>query len=275
LTRGVARTGLVLTLGVGSILASASPGAGAVVAHPSPERSEAAFLKAAESAVASGDINSAVAFYRRAADIAPKDPAPLVALGALMSKTGALGGAVEADRQALARAPGDWRLELELGRLALRLDQPGPAIARFAAVQREHPQAAALNGLGVAYDLSGDHAQARKAYEDGLKLSPDDATLRNNLGLSEALAGDYPAAIATLSALADSPQTSTRYRLNLALAYGLAGDQARAAAASRRDLGEAEIASNARYYQTLRALDDHARSEAILGGVVEDPTAAR
>jgi Flp pilus assembly protein TadD len=230
-----------------------------------PRRSEDAFIKAAEAAAAAGDINSASAFYQRAAQLAPKDPQPLADLGALMAKTGAPAQAFEAYRAALARAPSDWRIDMELGRLALRLDRPQDALARFEAVSQAHPQVAAFNGIGVAQDLLGDHIAAQRAYQEGLKTSPEDPTLRNNLGLSEALAGDYAAAVATLSALTASPHATPRYRLNLALVYGLAGQDEAAAAAARDDLGESEIANNRRYYQTLRALGDRARAAAILG----------
>ncbi len=239
----------------------ATPG----LVRDTPEKSEDAFIKAAEAAADAGDLNSASAFYQRAAQLAPKDPKPLADLGALMAKTGSLPAAVEAYRAALARAPSDWRIELELGRLALRLDRPQDALSHFEAVKHAHPQAAAYNGIGVTEDLLGDHAAAQNAYKEGLKDTPDDPTLRNNLGLSQGLAGDYTAAIATLSALTASPHATARYRLNLALIYGLAGQDDAAAAAARDDLGQAEITSNRRYYQTLRALGDHARAEAILG----------
>ena len=234
--------------------------------HVSPQKSEDAFMKAAEAAAKNGDVNSAIAFYRKAAELAPKDPAPMAELGDLMDHTGSLGGAVEAYRAALARAPNAWRISLELGRLALKLDRPQDAVARFETAASQHPEAAAYNGLGVSLDLTGQHARAQTAYQQGLKLSPIDMTLRNNLGLSQALAGDYPAAIATLSALAAEPQAAPRYRLNLALAYGLSGDDDKAAQAAHEDLGQDQIASNRRYYQVLRSLGDRARSEAILGG---------
>ncbi len=250
------------------ILALAGAPAGIAASGPvrdTPQKSEEAFIKAAEAAAEAGDLNSASAFYQRAAQLAPKDPAPLADLGALMAKTGGLAAAVEAYRGALARSPSDWRIDLELGRLALRLDRPQDALSHFEAVKHAHPQAAAFNGLGVTEDLLGDHAAAQRAYKEGLRDTPDDPTLRNNLGLSQALAGDYTGAIATLSALTASPHATARYRLNLALVYGLAGQDDAAAAAARDDLGEAEIASNRRYYQTLRALGDHARAAAILG----------
>ncbi len=253
--------GLTLTVLAGPVAGFAAPG----LVRDTPQKSEDAFIKAAEAAAEAGDLNSASAFYQRAAQLAPKDPKPLADLGALMSRTGGLAAAVEAYRGALARAPSDWRIDLELGRLALRLDRPEEAFSHFEAVKRTHPQAAAFNGLGVTEDLLGDHAAAQRAYEEGLKTAPDDPTLRNNLGLSQALAGDYVAAIATLSALTASPHATPRYRLNLALVYGLAGQDDAAAAAARDDLGETEIASNRRYYQTLRALGDHARAAAILG----------
>lgn len=230
-----------------------------------PQRSEEAFIKAAEAAAEAGDLNSASAFYQRAAQLAPKDPKPLAELGALMAKTGGLAAAVEAYRGALARSPSDWRIDLELGRLALRLDRPQDALGHFETVKRAQPQPAVYNGIGVADDLLGDHAAAQSAYRQGLRETPGDPTLRNNLGLSQALAGDYAAAIATLSALTASSHATARYRLNLALVHGLAGQDDAAAAAARDDLGEAEIASNRRYYQTLRALGDHSRAAAILG----------
>jgi Flp pilus assembly protein TadD len=233
--------------------------------HDTPQRSEEAFIRAAEAAAQASDLNSASAFYQRAAQLAPKDPKPLADLGALMARTGALAAAVEAYRGALARSPSDWRIELELGRLALRLDRPQDALGHFETVKRTQPQPAVYNGIGVTEDLLGDHAAAQSAYREGLRETPDDPTLRNNLGLSQALAGNYSAAIATLSALTASPHASARYRLNLALVYGLAGQDDAAAAAARDDLGDAEIASNRHYYQTLRALGDHARAAAILG----------
>jgi Flp pilus assembly protein TadD len=258
-----------------TVLALLGPGhAPAAMGRASPQQTEDAFIKAAQAAAGAGDLNSAVAYYRRAAEAAPKDPAPLAALGDLMARTGALGGAVEAYRGAAARAPADWRFDLELGRLALRLNRPQDALTHFETVRREHPEPAAWNGLGVSYDLMGDHARAQDAYGEGLKAAPGDATLRNNLGLSQALAGNFPEAIATLSALVSSPQASTRYRLNLALAYGLAGDDEKAAGAAREDLGQADIDSNRQYYQTLRALGDHGRSEAILGAGSATPSPA-
>ncbi len=251
-----------------SLIVLAGAPAGLAASGPvrdTPQKSEEAFIKAAEAAAEAGDLNSASAFYQRAAQLAPKDPKPLADLGALMAKTGGFAAAVEAYRSALARSPSDWRIDLELGRLALRLDRPQDALGHFETVKRTHPQAAAYNGIGVTEDLLGDHVAAQRAYDEGLKVAPDDATLQNNLGLSQALAGDYSAAIATLSTLTASPHATARYRLNLALVYGLAGQDDAAAAAARDDLGEAEIASNRRYYQTLRALGDRARAAAILG----------
>lgn len=251
---------------VAAVLGLLGPGrALAAMGRASPQQTEDAFIKAAQAAAGAGDLNSAVAYYRRAAEAAPKDPAPLAALGELMAREGSLGGAVEAYRGAAARSPADWRYDLALGRLALRLNRPQDALTHFETVRREHPEPAAWNGLGVSYDLMGEHDRAQGAYGEGLKAAPGDATLRNNLGLSQALAGHFPEAIGTLTALVASPQASTRYRLNLALAYGLAGDDEKAAAAAREDLGQSDIDSNRRYYQTLRALGDHARSEAILG----------
>ncbi len=98
-----------------------------------------------------------------------------------------------------------------------------------------------------------------------MKLAPNDLSIRNNYGLSQALSGDYRAAIATLSAVASDPRSTARYRQNLALAYGLSGDNVNASIAARKDLNDADSASNQRYYAILRGMDDRARTKAIMG----------
>jgi Flp pilus assembly protein TadD len=152
-----------------------------------------------------------------------------------------------------------------MGRLALALDRPQEALSDFQAAAGQSPSAVAWNGIGVAHDAAGDHRTAQLDYRKGLAIKPQDNALRNNLGLSQALAGDYSAAIATLQALLAQPGASAGERLNLALVYGLAGDDDKAASIAREVLGEADNASNLKYYALLRSMDDRSRTRAILG----------
>ena len=96
----------------------------------------------------------------------------------------------------------------------------------------------AHNGLGVAYDFTGQHEAAQEAYRAGLELAPDSMLLRNNLGLSLALSGQHAEGIELLRKVVDEPGAKARNRQNLALAYALAGDLVAAERISRLDLDE-------------------------------------
>jgi Flp pilus assembly protein TadD len=232
---------------------------------PSAERAAAAFLRAGDMAQAQGEFASAVEFYRRAADLTPKATVPLVKLGGALEASGNYGQAYDTYSTAKARDPSDWRVDLALGRLAIRLNRLEQAADALEAALRLHEDPEIWAVLGVAHDAMGDHVRAQADYKAGLEKAPQDLLLKNNLGLSQALAGDYAAAIRTMKALVAEPGASARNRLNLALVYGLAGEDDKAAQAARQDLGEADSANNRKAYALLRAMDDKARTRAILG----------
>jgi Flp pilus assembly protein TadD len=261
---GLFQTALAVTLVMGGA-ALADPAVTDVPGHPPAQRTAAAFMRAGDLAMADGEVASAIAFYQRAADLAPKDAAPDMRLGEALAKSGAVAAAFEAYGEAHIRDPRSASIDLALGRLALTLGRPQEAMRQFEAAGRQHEDAAVWNGMGVAQDALGDHAAAQQDYRKGLALKPADASLRNNLGLSLALAGQYPAAIATLSELAAEPGAQAGERLNLALVYGLSGDDEKAAQAARGVLGEADNAANRKSYALLRAMDDRSRTRAILG----------
>ena len=236
--------------------------------HVTPEKSSAALMRAGDGAMQEKQYNSAIAFYRQAAMLAPKSTGPLRAMAGALSAAGAAPDAFETWRQVLLREPGDWQANVELGRLAIRLARPTEAIGFLETARKMRDDPSVEGALGVARDSMGDHAGAQASYRAGLALAPTSAPLRNDLGLSLALAGKYPEAISVLTALAADPTASARNRLNLALVYGLAGDDAKAAAAARRDLGEKDNAANQDYYRMLRGLDDKARTQAVLAGQI-------
>jgi Flp pilus assembly protein TadD len=234
--------------------------------HISPEKSEAALLKAGDIARDGGDLRSAGELYRQAATIAPKDPVPYDHLGAALFKSGAYAEAFEALRSSLARDPDNFVANRRLGKLALALGKPDQALAYFQAAEKMHgDDPLILNGIGVAQDALGDHTRAQVEYRKGMKLAPENLAIKNNYGLSLALAGDYRAAIATLSAVVADPRATAQNRQNLALAYGLAGDDINASVAARKDISDSDSASNQRYYAVLRAMDDRKRTQAVLG----------
>ena len=240
-----------------------------LVSRLTPDQNMATLMKVADSTRAGGDPATAVSLYRRAHEIAEKDPLPLSRLGETLAQMQSYTEAADAYRAALALSPDDADLHRGMGNVLLALGKPQVALAHLEMAAAKKPDDARIyNALGVAHDLSGRHDLALQDYRRGLSLAPDQLSLRNNLGLSQALAGDYNGAISTLSELVARPGATARNRQNLALVYGLAGDTDHAASVARTDLDESAVRNNLSYYTLLRSLDDVGRTAAILGADV-------
>ncbi len=263
---------LTVMLALAGCTSSQWAGSQASGADPSkltPEQNEAALIKVADQTRAGGDLGTAVTIYKRAHEMANRDPVPLAKLAETLVQMQAYNDAVEVYRAALALKDDDADLHRGLGNVLLALGKPQLAQAQLEAAAAKSPSDARVyNGLGVAYDLTGRHDLAQQAYRKGLGLAPEQLSLRNNLGLSQALGGDYAGGIATLSEVVTQPGASARNRQNLALVYGLSGDNVHAASVARRDLDEQAVRSNLAYYALLRSLDDVGRTAAILGADV-------
>jgi len=222
-------------------------------------------LRVADSTRESGDPAAAVPLYRRAHKLAPEDPRPLIALAETLVEIGAYDDAAEVWVQALRLDDMNARALRGYGNTLVALGQPQLAMTRFAAANELEPDPATYNGMGVAYDVMGDAANAQDSYRDGLVLAPDDVSLQNNLGLSLALDGQYDEALALLEPIGLAPGATARQRQNLALAYGLNRDYEMAERLGRLDLDEVAVRQNLAYYDTLRGIDDHARKVAAVG----------
>lgn len=141
--------------------------------------------------------------WQVAANLAPEDPNPLLALGAFQFQRGETAAAEQSFAAAQALAP----------------DLPE-----------------AYNNLGLIYARQGQHEQAIAAFDQALALEPGIAATEHNLGLSLQAMKAYDEAIVHYqAALALSePQTSTL--VNLAVAYYETGDPIKAADAAREAL---------------------------------------
>jgi Flp pilus assembly protein TadD len=212
-----------------------------------------------------GDLPNAVGVYRRAAEMAPQDPAPLIAAGDVLLQMDVINEAIVSYHAALVR-PGETRgAQIGLAKAFLKSGKPELALAPLSKVMEETPEDPKLLLLmGVTKDLADQHQEAQTYYRDGLARAPGDAALTVNLALSLALSGDYANAVTVLQPVAAGPRASPHERQTLALIYGLKGNPAEAARLSRIDLDDAAVEQNLAYYQTLRELPPEARSRAIL-----------
>jgi len=230
-----------------------------------PTPSAATLMRIGAAARSGGDLPNAVGVYRRAAEMAPQDPAPLIAAGDTLLEMGSVNEAIVSYNAALVR-PGDTKgAQMGLARAFLKTGKPELALAPLTRVYDDTPEdPRLLLLLGVTKDLAGDHAAAQEYYRGGLARAPGDPALSTNLALSLALSGEYTTAIAVLQPVAMAPTASPQERQSLALIYGLKGDTAEAARLGRIDLDEATVQHNLAYYQTLRELSPEARNRAIL-----------
>jgi Flp pilus assembly protein TadD len=224
-------------------------------------------MRIGAAAQSGGDLPNALGVYRRAAEMAPVDPAPLIAAGDVLLQMGSVNEAIVSYHSALVK-PGDTHLaQVGLAKAFLKTGKPQLALEPLSKALEESPDdPKLLLLLGVTKDLAGQHWEAQTYYRDGLVRAPGDPALTVDLALSLALSGSYPNAISVLQPLAISAAGTAQERQTLALIYGLNGNTAEAARLGRIDLDDASVEHNLAYYQSLRELSPEARSQAILSG---------
>ena len=224
-------------------------------------------MRIGAAAQSGGDFPNAVGVYRRAAEMAPQEPAPLIAAGDVLLKMGSVNEAIVSYNAALTR-PGDTQgAQVGLAKAFLKTGKPEFALAPLSKAMEATPDdPKLLLLLGVTRDLARQHWEAQAHYRDGLARAPGDPALTVNLALSLMLSGNYPNAISVLQPLAMSPAGSAQERQTLALIYGLNGNVAEAGRVGRIDLDDASVAHNLAYFQSLRELSPEARGLAILSG---------
>jgi Flp pilus assembly protein TadD len=224
-------------------------------------------MRIGAAAQSGGDLPNALGVYRRAAEMAPQDPAPLIAAGDVLVQMGSVNEAIVSYNAALVR-PGDTQgAQVGLAKAFLKTGKPELALSPLSKALEASPDDPKLLLLqGVTQDLAGRHVEAQAYYRDGLVRVPGNPALTVNLALSLALSGNYPNALAVLQPLAMSPAGSAQERQTLALIYGLNGNTAEAARLGRIDLDDVSVEHNLAYYQSLRQLSPEARSQAILSG---------
>ncbi|MBE7213289.1 MAG: tetratricopeptide repeat protein, partial [Gluconacetobacter diazotrophicus] len=169
-------------------------------------RDPRAMMHIADTASASGDQNTAAAFYRRAVVLRPDDPAPALGLARSLAAQNRTGEAVAVLQDALPRMDGADanRLRAALGQLLIAAHRPSEAVAVLrVALARTPDVPALLIGLGVALDANRDFPAAQDAYRRALAIEPNSIAARNDLALSTALNGDPAGALAALQALRD------------------------------------------------------------------------
>ena len=224
-----------------------------------------ALMRIGTAARSGGDLVNALGVFRRAAEVDPLNPAPLVAAGDVLLAMGSVNEAIVTYNNALFRDQQYQPALIGLAKADLKTGKPALAMEPLSKAYAQSPDdPKVLLLLGVTKDLSGEHSEAQAWYRRGLAAAPGDPALSVNLSLSLALSGDYTSAIGILQPVAMARIGSPQERQTLALIYGLRGSVAEAARLNRIDLDDASVEHNLAYYATLRELSPEARSRAIL-----------
>lgn len=182
-------------------------------------------LNVATAALQGGSPEIALQVAHRILTSDANNEAALVVQGDALT---ALGRPVEATasyNKALAILPRSTGAHIGLGRLSLA-SAPARSEALFMDALRQEPRnTIALNDLGVARDLQGNHAGAQEAYRQALGVNPDLASAEVNLALSLSMTGDSAHAIAMIRPLAEDPGASAKVRQDFAAVLAMSGDR--------------------------------------------------
>lgn len=184
----------------------------------------------------------------------PRDAEAGVQLSAALRGMGKHAEAIGAAEAVLTLKPDHVDGLLELARAQIARGQAFHAIAPTRQAQLLAPRDwRAPSLLGVAYEAVDRAPEARTAWEQALRLSPDNPGVLANLALSWAAAGDLPRAEGLLRRAALRPEAGVKVRQNLALVLGLQGKTAEAERLIRDDLPPEQAAANLAWLRAAAA----------------------
>ncbi len=177
------------------------------------------------------------AFWQREVNVDPQDIQAGLKLSQALRAIGRNDEAATAAEHVLVLHPGNVEGLVELARSDIARNQGFYAIdpaqrAAAAAPKDWRPQSL----LGVAYDQVGRTADARAAWEQALKLSPNNPAILSNLAMSWFSSGDMAKAEPLLRQAVAQPGVTLQERQNLALVLGMEGRMAEAEEILRQDL---------------------------------------
>jgi Flp pilus assembly protein TadD len=182
-------------------------------------------------ATASASVPRSEADWRRDLDVYgqryrsdPKDAEAALRYGAALRGTGQRAQATAVLEQAAIVHPSNTALLAAYGRAQV---DNGNYQQGFDTLGRAHtpdnPDWHILSIQGTALDRLGRHEEARRYYDNALKIRPDEPSVLSNLGMSYLLSKQLANAEETLRRAHDGDRANRQIRQNFALAIGLQG----------------------------------------------------
>lgn len=198
-------------------------------------------LNVARAALSAGSPDIALNVANGVLAKEPGNAAALLTKADALSLLGRLDEAEVSYAHALVAAPDSVDIKIGLGRLRLHSNPAAAQVLFLSVLEREPRNKVALNNLGIAYDLQGEHASAQAAYRRALGADPTMRAAEVNLALSLALSGKAGDAVDILRPLASGPDASRRIRHGLAAALAMSGDKQAAARILSGDLTSEQV----------------------------------
>jgi Flp pilus assembly protein TadD len=205
------------------------------------------------------DPLSRATFWQREVGLDPADTEASIGLSAALRALGKYDEAADTADRALLAAPKNVEVLLESARDHIAAGHGFYAIQPLKDAETLAPKDWRPRSLmGVALEQSERPDEALIAYNDALKLSPNNPAALSNLALFYATRGDTAQAESLLRRAAADPRATSQERQNLALVLGLDGKTAEAERLMRQDLPPESADANLNY---------------LKGGVSPHPTA--
>lgn len=185
------------------------------------------------------------AFWAREFDLDPADAQAGVRLAAALRALGQFNEAAAAAERVLVTSPDHADALTEFARARISQNQGFHAIEPLRRVQALKPNDwRPLSLMGVALEQAQRTPEARAAWNDALRLSPENPQVLTNMALSQMAEGRADEAEALLRRAAARPDADVRVRQNLALVLGLRGRTAEAESLLRQDLPPETVNGN-------------------------------
>ena len=194
------------------------------------------------------DALSRSVFWSQERQINPMDPVAGVKLAQALREMGQFDQAAETAQGVLTLQPANIEAMLEVGRAHIARGQAFYGIAALEQARAAAPRDwRPLSLLGVAYQQVRRGDDAKAAWTEALRLSPDNPDVLTNAAIARMGEGDAPSAEILLRRAAAQPTATLQVRQNLALSLGLQGKTAEAEQILRRDLPPEIADSNLRW----------------------------
>jgi Flp pilus assembly protein TadD len=226
----------------------AKPQGEAAAAAPAGPRRASPVERAAASRL---DPLAQAAFWAHEFQVDPADAEAGVRLAASLRTLGQHDEAAATAQQVLALKPNEIPALYEFARARIAAGQGFYAIEPLRQIRQLQPNDwKPLSLLGVAMEQAQRLTEARAAWNEALRLSPDNPQVLTNIALSHMAQGQGDQAEALLRRAAARPDADTRVRQNLALVLGLRGRMAEAESLLRQDLPPEAVAENLAWLRT-------------------------